>query len=64
MDDEILVVSEAALVLRTTNQRVYYLVRLKKIPFILLGDRQYRFSKKALMNWLENGGNRDDNNDK
>ena len=26
-------------------------------PFIQIGERQYRFSETALLNWIENGGN-------
>jgi excisionase family DNA binding protein len=37
-------------------QRIWELTREKKIPFIQIGDRQYRYSETALMNWLENGG--------
>ncbi len=37
-------------------QRVWELTREKKIPFIQIGDRQYRYSETALLNWLENGG--------
>jgi excisionase family DNA binding protein len=37
-------------------QRIWELTREKKIPFIQIGDRQYRYSETALINWLENGG--------
>ena len=37
-------------------QRVWELTREKKIPFIQIGDRQYRYSETALLNWLETGG--------
>jgi integrase len=36
-------------------QRIWELTREKKIPFIQIGDRQYRYSETALINWLENG---------
>lgn len=39
--------------------RIYELCREKTIPFILIGQRQYRFSKTALENWIERGGNRE-----
>lgn len=39
--------------------RVYELTREKKIPFIQIGERQYRYSETALMNWIEGGGNRE-----
>ena len=56
MEKEILVAEEVAEMLRVDKQRVYQMVREKSIPFILLGQRQYRFSKQAIDAWLENGG--------
>ncbi|MDQ3633898.1 MAG: helix-turn-helix domain-containing protein [Acidobacteriota bacterium] len=39
--------------------RIYELCREdKNFPFILIGQRQYRFSESALMRWIEGGGNR------
>lgn len=37
--------------------RVYELTREKKIPFVQIGERQYRYSETALTQWIENGGN-------
>ena len=42
--------------------RVYELTREKKIPFVQIGERQYRYSETALMNWIENGGNQTSEN--
>ncbi len=56
MEKEILLTEEVAKLLRVDKQRVYQMVREKSIPFILLGQRQYRFSKQAIEAWLENGG--------
>ena len=56
MNKQILVADEVAELLRVDRQRVYQMVREKSLPFILLGQRQYRFSKQAIENWLENGG--------
>ncbi len=56
MEKQILVAEEVAELLRIDKQRVYQMVREKSIPFILLGQRQYRFSKQAIDAWLENGG--------
>ncbi len=39
--------------------RVYELTRENKIPFVQIGERQYRYSELALVNWIEQGGNRD-----
>lgn len=41
-------------------QRIWELTRERKIPFIQIGDRQYRYSETALLNWLENGGSQSD----
>ncbi len=59
MDREILVAKEVARELRVDTQRIYEMCRTKSIPFILLGQRQYRFSKNAIQKWLENGGNQE-----
>ena len=56
MEEEILIAEEVALIIRVDKQRVYELCRMDQIPFILLGQRQYRFSKQAIENWLANGG--------
>lgn len=58
MNKSILVAEEVAEILRVDKQRIYEMVRTKKLPFILLGERQYRFSKEAVMKWIENGGSR------
>ncbi len=56
MEQKILVADEVAELLRVDKQRVYELVRTKQIPFIKLGERQYRFSADAVRRWLEGGG--------
>lgn len=56
MEQNILLAEEVATMLRVDRQRVYELVRMNAIPFIKLGERQYRFSKIAIENWLKNGG--------
>lgn len=60
MNRNILIAEEVAELLRVDRQRVYELVRTRSIPFIRLGDRQYRFSRVAIENWLENGGSNGD----
>jgi excisionase family DNA binding protein len=59
MNKEILVAREVADILRVDVQRIYSMIRDpdNDLPFILLGQRQYRFSKQAVEQWLENGGN-------
>ena len=58
MNNEILVAEEVAQLLRVDRQRVYELVRTHQIPVIRLGERQYRFSAKAIYKWLEVDGDR------
>ena len=57
MEKEILIAREVAQKLRVGTQRVYEMCRTESIPFILLGQRQYRFSKQAIEKWLVDGGN-------
>ena len=47
---------KVAEILDVSTQRVYELTRERRIPFIQLGDRQYRYSESALLTWLEEGG--------
>jgi excisionase family DNA binding protein len=56
MEKQILVAEEIAILLRIDKQRVYELVRTNQIPFIKLGERQYRFDKATIERWLDNGG--------
>lgn len=56
MEKQILVADEVAEFLRIDKQRVYELVRTNSIPFIRLGERQYRFSFEAVNRWLDDGG--------
>ena len=65
MEKTILVAEEVAEILRVDKQRIYELVRTNQIPFIRLGERQYRFSAQAIENFLHDGGTRkdDDGND-
>jgi excisionase family DNA binding protein len=56
MNNDILVAEEVAQLLRVDKQRIYELVRTRKLPFILIGERQYRFSAKAVQDWLTAGG--------
>ncbi|MBK7393824.1 MAG: helix-turn-helix domain-containing protein [Chloracidobacterium sp.] len=55
-DRDLLVAKEVALLLRVDVQRVYELARTGQIPFILLGQRQYRWSRKIVERWLDTGG--------
>lgn len=56
MERQILIAEEVAELLRVDKQRVYEMVRTNQIPFIRLGERQYRFSRIAIEKFLEDGG--------
>ncbi len=58
MTEKLLKVDEVSEFLDLKPARVYELCREKRLPFILIGQRQYRFSKTALLNWIEKGGSR------
>ncbi len=59
MTEKLMKVPEVSDFLDLKPARVYELCRTdNNFPFILIGQRQYRFSKTALLNWIENGGNR------
>ena len=59
MTEKLLKVDEVSEFLDLKPARVYELCREDKdFPFILIGQRQYRFSKTALLNWIEKGGSR------
>ncbi len=56
MTTRLLKADKVAEILDVSTQRVYELTRERRIPFIQLGDRQYRYSEAALQAWLEDGG--------
>jgi len=59
MNKKLLKVKEVAELLDLKPARVYELCREDNdFPYILIGQRQYRFSETALMNWIDRGGNR------
>ncbi len=57
MTQKLLTVKEVSEILDLKPARIYELTREKKIPFVQIGERQYRYSEQALMNWIERGGN-------
>ncbi len=62
MSEKLLKVSDVGELLDLKPARIYELCREdKNFPFILIGQRQYRFSKSALQNWIDGGGNREQN---
>lgn len=56
MTGQLIKADKVAEILDVSKQRVYELTRERRIPFIQLGDRQYRYSETALQAWLEDGG--------
>ncbi len=58
MTNKLLTVKEVGEILDLKPARIYELTREKKIPFVQIGERQYRYSETALANWIEKGGNR------
>ncbi len=59
MSEKLLKVADVGEILDLKPARIYELCREKSIPFILIGQRQYRFSRTALENWIANGGSRE-----
>ncbi len=57
MTQKLLTVIEVAEILDLKPARIYELTREKKIPFVQIGERQYRYSETALLDWIDNGGN-------
>jgi len=57
MTQKLLTVKDVSEILDLKPARIYELTREKKIPFVQIGDRQYRYSETALLNWIERGGN-------
>lgn len=55
----ILQAEDIAELLGINKQRVYELVRSRNrngFPVILVGERQYRFSREAVLEWIDKGG--------
>ncbi len=59
MTEKLLKVDEVSEFLDLKPARIYELCRRdKNFPVVLVGSRQYRFSETALLNWIQQGGNR------
>ena len=52
---KLLLASEAAALLRVTENRIYELAKRGTIPCVRIG-RQLRFDEAALLAWIEHGG--------
>ncbi|CAN5590805.1 hypothetical protein BH18ACI3_BH18ACI3_06890 [soil metagenome] len=57
--NKLLTVKEVGTLLGVKPARIYELTRDHKLPHVLLGNRQYRFSEKSLAEWIESGGSRE-----
>lgn len=53
MNDEVLTIGEAAVLLKVSESTIYQLSRQGGLPARKVG-REWRFSKQALMVWLAN----------
>lgn len=62
MTTKLLNVNEVSELLGLKPARVYELTREKCLPFVLLGERQYRYSPAAIQTWIDKGGNQDQQN--
>ena len=59
MDAEIqlLKAEDVAEILSLPRLRVYELARQGQLPCVRIGERQIRFARTALREWIEGGGN-------
>jgi excisionase family DNA binding protein len=55
--DEILTLEEAASFLKVKKRTIYHLVELRAIPFLKVG-RLLRFSRSALLRWMQEEADR------
>jgi excisionase family DNA binding protein len=56
-DDEIFTLEEATVFLKVKKRTIYNLVELRRIPFLKVG-RLLRFSRAALMKWMQEEADR------
>lgn len=59
MTQKLLTVKEVSEILDLKPARVYELTRQNKLPYVQIGERQYRYSESALLDWIEKGGNKE-----
>ncbi len=62
MTTKLVTVKEVSELLGLKPARVYELTREKRLPFVLLGERQYRYSRNAIEAFINGGGNQDRQN--
>ncbi len=56
MTPRLLLVKEAAEILRVPPARVYALIRHGQLPAVHLGERQVRIVEADLIEWIRSGG--------
>ncbi len=61
MEKEFITVRSLAKLLSISEQTTYRLARENKIPGIINIGKSIRFNKIALVEWLQNGGTKNDN---
>ncbi|HRH41020.1 MAG TPA: helix-turn-helix domain-containing protein [Pyrinomonadaceae bacterium] len=59
MSLKLLSAEQVSEILGVSVQRVWQLTRENQIPFIRIGERQFRYSESALISWLEKGGTKE-----
>ena len=57
--EKILLAKEIGEWLNIDVQRVCVITRRGLLPHIKIGERQYRYSEKAIQQWLDQGGNQE-----
>ncbi|MGH9944458.1 MAG: helix-turn-helix transcriptional regulator [Pyrinomonadaceae bacterium] len=55
-DDRLIKAEVAASILCVSTQRIWELSRRHLIPHVRIGERQYRYSERALREWIASGG--------
>ena len=57
--EKLLTTQEVAELFGVKDQRVWQLVREKKLKAVVLGERQYRFNPRSIEEYVANGGNQE-----
>ncbi len=60
MIERLKTVKEVAEILGVKPARVYELKDRKKLKFVLLGERQFRFPDSAIQKFIDGGGNQEE----
>ena len=60
--EKLLQAKEVCEIFQIDLPRLYSLVRENKFPHVLIGERQYRFSREAIEKFIADGGTRQKQN--